>query len=273
MRQKRSLVINDLSGVGRCSLSAILPILAIFDNEVLNVPTAVLSSSTQYPGFVMNDMSDYVPKYLKQYDDIGYEFDGCLVGFLGNASVIASLEEYLSTHKFPIMLIDPIMGDNGKLYKTYTKELVDGVRRLCKYADLITPNLTEFYALIEKEYDAAWSEETLIEGCQKLGNKMIVVTGIEQGDKVGNFIYQNGTYSYYYREKSAASRSGTGDVYSAVVFGALQLGYSLEDAVKLGADFVYDALIRSDEVVEDYREGLAFEGLLGGLYLKLKSNI
>ena len=269
MRQKRCLAINDISGLGRCALGAMLPIIAVFDIECINVPTAVLSSSTAYQGFVMVDMSDYVGAYLAQYNKLKKHFDGCMIGFLGNAKVIHTLEDYIVSNKPDLLFIDPIMGDNGYLYATYTNELVAGVRELCKYADVITPNLTEFCALCDLEYDESMSDEVIVEYCKKLGNKQIVVSGLERNNKIGNLIYDNGNVSYYFREKITQNRSGTGDVFSAVIYGSLLRDRSLYDAVVLASDFVYEAVLRSDKLVEDKEEGLAFEGLLGMLWNRI----
>ncbi|MBR3839876.1 MAG: bifunctional hydroxymethylpyrimidine kinase/phosphomethylpyrimidine kinase [Erysipelotrichales bacterium] len=269
MRQKRCMAINDISGIGRCALGAMLPIIAMFDIECINIPTAVLSSSTAYKDFVMMDMSDYVGKYLEQYEKLQLHFDGCFIGFLGNAKVIHTLEDYILRSRPDFLFIDPIMGDNGLLYATYTNELVDGVRNLCQYADVITPNLTEFCALSEIEYDENMSDETIIKYCEKLGIKQIVVSGLERNNQIGNLIYDNGKVSYYYRDKVTQNRSGTGDVFSAVIYGALLRDKSLYDAVVLASDFVYEAVLRSDKLVEDKEEGLAFEGLLGMLWSRI----
>ena len=269
MKQKRCFAINDISGVGRCSLSAMLPIVAMFDIECINIPTAVLSTSTQYDDFVMKDLSDYVGKYLNHYKNLKLNIDGCFVGFLGNYSVVDTLLNHFKETKYNLLFVDPIMGDNGELYATYDQKLVDGVRALCMYADLITPNLTEFCALCDIDYDESISDEKIIEYCHKLNIKQIVVSGLERNNKIGNLIYDNGNVSYYYRDKITQNRSGTGDVFSAVIYGALLRDKSLYDAVVLASDFVYEAVLRSDKLVEDKEEGLAFEGLLGMLWNRI----
>lgn len=269
MFQKRCMVINDISGIGRCSLGAILPILAMFDIECVNVPTAVLSSSTAYSNFVMKDMSDFVEKYLKQYDELQLHFDGCMIGFLGNEMVVSTLVSYLDSHEFPFVFVDPIMGDNGKLYATYSDALVRGVQHLCTKADVITPNLTEFCALCDIPYDETIGDERLIAECQKLGVPQVVITGLERDGKVGNLIYDNRKVEYYFKEKLASNRCGTGDVFSAVIYGCLLRGWKLYDAVAIASDFVFEAVMRSETMVEDEKEGLAFEGVLGMLWKRI----
>lgn len=266
MKQKRCFAINDISGVGRCSLSAMLPIVAMFDIECINIPTAVLSTSTQYSDFVMKDLSDYVGKYLNHYKNLGLNIDGCFVGFLGNYSVVDTLLNHFKETKYNLLFVDPIMGDNGELYATYDQKLVDGVRALCMHADLITPNLTEFCALCCIDYDSEITDERIIEECYKLGVKKIVVSGLERDNKIGNLIFDNGNVSSYYREKTCMNRSGTGDVFASVIYGSLLHGLDLNEAVIKASDFVYEAILRSQELVNDYREGLAFEGILGTLW-------
>ena len=262
MRQKRIVAINDISGIGRCSTYAFLPIVSLFDIESCLVPTAILSSSTQYPDFVMRDFSNEVGLYLKQYDNNHLTFDGIFVGFLGNASVIHAITDYVDKNKDTFIFVDPIMGDNGKLYATYTNELVEGVKKICERANVITPNLTEFCALVSIPYHEDITEEELLEGCRKLGNECIVVSGIERNQMIGNYIYSNNEGSLYLREKKYPSRSGTGDVFSAIIFGGLICHMNLHKLVVEASEFIYDAIERSQELVEDEKEGLAFEGIL-----------
>lgn len=260
---KRVMVINDVAGFGRCSITCCLPILSVMDYETIIVPTAVLSSSTAYEGFVFEDYSDKMGLYMKHYDSLGLQFDAILTGFLGSEKALSHIISYFETHPTTYRMVDPIMGDNGVLYATYTPKLVGAMRELVSYAQLITPNLTELCALCDVEYRDDFSFDEIGKMCQSLEVPSIVVSGIERDGKIINYIHTKGEEPMFYeREHCYPSRSGSGDIFSSIVLGEILRGSSLYMSVKRAADFIFDALKRTQELDIEPREGLAFEGLL-----------
>lgn len=260
---KRVMVINDIAGLGRCSTACCLPVLSVMGYETIVVPTAILSSSTAYKDFVFEDYSDKMPLYMEQYDRLGIYFDAILVGFLGSEKALTHILEYFENHPESLRLVDPIMGDNGVLYATYTNELVEAMRQLIKCAHIITPNLTELCALCNMPYKEDYTQIEIEKMCASLHVPTIIVSGILSNGKIGNYIYQQGEKLLIYeRELRFSSRSGSGDLFSSIILGEIMRNTSLYDAVKRAADFVYDAIEKTEQEKIDSREGLAFEGLL-----------
>lgn len=260
---KKVMVINDVAGFGRCSTTCCLPILSVMNYETIVVPTALLSTSTAYEGFVFEDYSDKMGLYMQHYDELGLKFDAILCGFLGSAKALSHLLNYFESHQDSYILVDPIMGDNGQLYATYTPELVEAMKQLVNKAQLITPNLTELCALCDVPYEKNIDFKQIETMCAALPTSSIVVSGIEKEGKISNFIYEKGkTSQIYERELCYPSRCGSGDIFSSVLLGELMRGKSLYEGVARSADFVFEAVKKSELEQIDKREGLAFEGLL-----------
>lgn len=260
---RKVLVINDIAGFGRCSTSCCLPILSVMNNETIVIPTAILSTSTAYKGFIFEDYSNKMGLYMQHYDELGLHFDGVLCGFLGSVKALSHIQTYFEKHSDMYILVDPIMGDNGKLYATYTPELVEAMRKLVSYASLITPNLTELCALCNAPYREDYTFDEIEAMCISVDTPSIVVSGIEKDGKIRNYIHSKGKEPQIYaRELCYASRCGSGDIFSSIVLGEIMRGCTLYDAVKTAADFVFDAIKITEEENIDQREGLHFEGLL-----------
>jgi pyridoxine kinase len=151
----RAAAIHDLSSVGRCSLSVILPVLSVLKVQVCPIPTAVLSTHTGGFGDVsFNDLTGFISESLLHFKRIGINFDCVYSGFLGNEHQIDSVMEFLMSYPKALKVVDPVMGDNGKSYRTCTPALQKGMSKLVSKADIITPNLTEAYMLLNKEYSS-----------------------------------------------------------------------------------------------------------------------
>ena len=154
MRQKRIALINDVTGYSRCSIAAQLPIISAMAIECVFVPTAILSINTYHPGYFFDDYTDRMNDYIATYKNINLEFDGIVTGFLGSAKQIDIVIDFIKNFKLEntFVLIDPVMGDHGKLYPTYTLEMQEKMRELIPYASIMTPNLTELCALLNLDY-------------------------------------------------------------------------------------------------------------------------
>ena len=144
-RQKKIAVINDMSGYGRCSLTVAIPILSAMGTQCCPVPTAILSNHTEFPVYFFDDYTDKMRDYIGKWKELGLEFDAISSGFLGSAEQIAIVLDFVESfgNDHTRIIIDPVMGDHGKLYATYTEEMCEEMKQLVSYADIVTPNMTE----------------------------------------------------------------------------------------------------------------------------------
>ena len=205
--------------------------------------------------------------YIETYKKMNIDFDGICSGFLGSAKQIEIVKEFFKDFKTEknFILVDPVMGDHGKLYPTYTREMQEKMRELMPYAAIVTPNLTELCALIDEAYHETSNEQELKRMCEKLsqmGPKMIVVTGISIGHKILNFVYNHGKVEKIYAKRIGEDRSGTGDVISAVIAGSYLKEQNFLEAVKKSTDFASKCIQHSVDIDAHPHMGLCFEPLL-----------
>ena len=163
-RQKKIAVINDISGFGKCSVTAALPIISAMGVQCCPLPTAILSNHTEYPSYSFFDYTEHMENYMKEWKKLDLRFSGICTGFLGSERQIEIVEEFLSMfqEKETKVIVDPIMGDAGKTYETYTDELCERMHRLVEHADIITPNVTEACILTNTAYRNDFSVEDKI---------------------------------------------------------------------------------------------------------------
>lgn len=271
--QKKIALINDITGFGRCSIAVMAPIVSAMKIQAVSIPTAILSTHTQFPVYHFDDYTDNMPEYIQTYKTLGLEFDGIATGFLGSAKQVDIVLDFIKHFKKPntFVLIDPVMGDYGKLYKTYTPLMCQKMKELVKYADVLTPNLTELVTLLDIAYPKATPSYEEIESmCKKLsmqGPKHIVVTGINiQERQIANFIYHtDGSHEIVVTDRIGGDRSGTGDVISSIIAGMYMNGHTLFDSVKKAAHFVSKCIqyCEANQVPSHY--GLCFEMYLNEL--------
>ena len=153
-KQKKIAIVNDMTGFGRCSIAAQLPIISAMKIQCCPLPTAILSAHTGFPSFFFDDYTSKMKDYMNNWKELNINFDGIATGFLGSKEQIDVVVEFMEKFKdnTTIVVVDPVMGDYGELYATYTKEMCNEMKKLLKYADIITPNLTEACRLIDVEY-------------------------------------------------------------------------------------------------------------------------
>ncbi len=269
MRQKRIALINDVTGYSRCSIAAQLPIISAMAIECVFVPTAILSINTYHPGYFFDDYTDRMNDYIATYKNINLEFDGIVTGFLGSAKQIDIVIDFIKNFKLEntFVLIDPVMGDHGKIYPTYTLEMQEKMRELIPYASIMTPNLTELCALLNLDYPHEIpSFEELFNMCDllaKKGPEKIVVTGICINEEIINFLYEKGKdYRIIKVKKIGEDRSGTGDVISGVIAGKYLLNHDFYQSVKDAADFASKCISYSQKIGAHNHLGLCFEPFL-----------
>ena len=261
---KKILCIHDLSGVGRCSLAVILPVLSVMGFQPVALPTVVLSTHTGGLGTPARmDGSAYGMAALEHYQTLGLQFDCIYTGYLGGEAQVALAEKAFALWPAAYKVVDPVMGDNGKAYSTVTPALVERIRSLCRAADLILPNYTEAQLLLQRTPvddpldDAA--AQALADELTALAPSA-VVTGLP----LGKYIGCAGTGAdRFVIKKLHISRSfpGTGDLYGAVLIGSLLQGNALSAAADNAAEFVSLA-IQGTPCTQDTRFGVWFEPLL-----------
>ena len=273
MSTPRVAAIHDMSGFGRCSLTVAIPILSAMGIQCCPLPTAFLSTHTGgFEGFTFLDMTDELPKVAAHWKSLGLEFQAVYSGFLGSERQIAIVEDFLREFRGAdtAAVIDPVMGDHGEVYQTYTPAMCAGMARLAELADVITPNLTEAALLLGVPYDALPAGEA---GCREVverlsldGRRSVVLTGASTAPELTGamcFDAKTGRTEAVQTEFVARHLMGTGDIFTSVLTGALVKGAPLTDAARQAADFVHACAVRT--VKEDLppREGVDFEPLLG----------
>lgn len=266
-KQKKIALINDLTGFGRCSTAVMAPIVSAMKIQAVAVPTAILSAHTQFPTYYFDDYTDRMKDYIQTYKDLKLDFDAISTGFLGSEQQVDIVLDFIRHFKTDrnFVIVDPVMGDYGKLYRTYTKEMCEKMKELVHYADIITPNLTELCTLIDAPYpENGASIEELKEMCGKLagrGPKHIVVTGIHFNQtQIANFIYNKGEdFQIVMVDRIGGDRSGTGDVIAAIIAGMYLNGHSLYESVKKAADYVSKCIRYCEENEVPSYWGLCFE--------------
>ncbi|MBM6731697.1 pyridoxamine kinase [Megasphaera stantonii] len=268
--QKKIALINDVTGYGRCSVAVELPIISALKIQVCVLPTAILSVHTGFPTYYIDDYTDRMKSYMENWKENNLTFDGISTGFLGSVQQIELVLDFLRTFKKEgtTVIVDPVMGDYGKLYSSYTEELCRGMRHLLPYADVITPNLTEACRLLQIPYPED-GRTTLAElrdmagALSGLGPGKLVITGIHCGEDIGNYIYERGAEPQLLKTKKIGSdRSGTGDVFAGIVSGIVVQGRPLIEAVRTAADFITKTMIYTEELDLPHNCGLAFEEFL-----------
>lgn len=276
MNYKRILTIQDISCVGQCSLTVALPILSACGLETAILPSAVLSTHTAgFKGFTFRDLADDMPSILKHWVSENITFDAVYTGYLGSISQVDYVLDIVSKtlKKGGKLFVDPAMADNGKLYSIFNDDYVKAMAKLCSNADYIIPNITEACFLTGEEYKEVYDKnyvDGLIKKLIDMGAKNVILTGVsyEEG-KTGVVAYENGQYYYYEHEKLPNSCHGTGDIYSSAFVGAYENGKSVNEAIKIAADYTVDA-IRLTKEDKDHWYGAKFEPALKNLIEYLK---
>ena len=267
-RQKKIAVINDFCGFGRCSLTVSLPVISALKVQCCPVPTAVFSNHTAYDSFFYTDYTEHMETYIEEWKKLGLTFDGIVSGFLGSPEQIGIVKGFLEFFKGEqtVTVIDPVMGDGGRLYTTYSPELAKQMKTLLAYADILTPNLTEACILTDTVYRDTMGDSELTVLCEKLsamGPKKIVISGLERNGKLDNFVYEAGKAPLVITEpKVGPGRAGTGDVFSSVIAADAVNGVAFADSVRHAARFISKVLHRAEELSIPTTDGICFEEYL-----------
>lgn len=275
---KRIVTIQDISCVGKCSLTVALPIISAMGIESAIIPTAVLSTHTGFKNFTFHDLTGEISKITSHWKEQNIGFDGIYTGYLGSFEQLDLMKELFKDFgKGKTLFVDPCMADNGKLYPGFTREFALAMAKLCGLADVICPNITEATLLLDKPYPGDEYDEkyikNLMEELAKLGSKKVILKGI--GYKKGlcgviTFDSATGAFSEYFHELIPAKFHGTGDIFASVAFSAVVLGKSLEEAVKLAADFTVLSIKKTMAHTDHNWYGVDFESAFPWLLQNLQ---
>ncbi len=278
-RIPRIAAVNDLSGFGRCSLAVAMPILSAMGFQVCPLPTVLLSAHTGYDAPHIRDFTQDMQSYLQHWDTLGLEFEAIYTGFLGSAEQGEILTRFLQepAHADILRVVDPAMADHGQLYASCELSLVDAMRSLVGCATVTTPNLTEACLLVGEDYwrvlDLPIDERraavfAIGERLLSLGAEAAVITGVPDGDdRIDNYVLdtKNGEHRCVSTSRVARSYAGTGDVFAAVLCGALMRGQTPAAATDTAAQFVHCATAYTAERGLPLQDGIEFEHFLGDL--------
>ncbi len=315
---KKIAVINDLSGFGRCSLTAAIPVISVMGAQPCPLPTAILSAQTGYPSFYCDDYTEKMEYFRREWEKMGVAFDGIYTGYVANEEQIMHIFRFLDTfhvgnpsgrgkaaeRRRPFLLVDPVMGDDGRTYKMFTPKLLERMKRLAARADVITPNLTELCLLTGNDFQGCGfltRNDRFLEAIEEMAREMIakgphvvVVTGIGFEDpadgveKIGNLaVVKRGTQPQDGEEFPGrnvnglsdgtivsrlsafpyigGSFSGTGDLFASVLAGGMARGDEVFETVELAGEFIARAMEDAAREGVERNEGANFEKYLGML--------
>ena len=281
VKVKKIAAIHDLSGVGRVSLMVVIPILSTMGFEVCPLPTAVLSNHTQYPTFSFLDLTDEMERIIAAWKTLNAQFDTIYSGYLGSPRQVHIVKDFIDDfrQKDTLVVVDPVLGDNGKLYTKMDDEMVREMRTLVAKADVVTPNLTELFYLLDKPYQTKCTDEQLKRYLKELaesGPEIVIVTGVPVIDNPKmTSVYAYSRFNDQYWKVTCsylpAHYPGTGDAYTSVVTGSLMQGDSLPIALDRASQFILQGIRATFGYQYDSRDGILLERVLPNLNLPMQS--
>lgn len=279
---KKVAVINDLSGLGKCSLTAAIPVLSVMGVQACPLPTAILSNQTGYESYYYDDYTKHIDAYTEEWKKRNLTVDGIYTGFLGSELQVEKILHFIDVFRRPetLLLVDPVMGDSGQTYDIYTETFGKQMKKLVKRADVITPNLTELCILTDTDYTTLTDQkaspdylDTIAETGKRLldmGIGTIIVTGIiyqspfDATEKYYNLVIDKEQVTSISSDIHGGSYSGTGDLLASVVCAGMVCGNTATDSVRRAVSFLETALIETAKEQIPRNDGINFEP-----YLKL----
>lgn len=285
---KKIAVIQDLSGLGKCSLTAAIPVLSVMGVQAVPLPTAVLSNQTGYPSYYCDNYTEHMEQIMDEWEKRGFSPDGIYTGFLADEEQADKILDFLRRFRKEktMVLVDPVMGDNGNAYGIYTEGLREKMLQLVGNAHVITPNLTEALLLLygKEEMEKRYASLLELDGRKRLeqigkigeqlkkeyGLQAAVITGVESQaelcvHKMGNLVVENGHSSWCFAPKIGGSYSGTGDLFASVLSAGLVKEMSMMHCVELAVNFLSKAIAQTVQEGTDRNDGVCFEAYLGEL--------
>lgn len=278
---KRIAAVHDLSGFGRVSLTVVIPILSSMGFQVCPLPTAVLSSHTQYPQFSILDLTNEMPRMIAEWKKLDIQFDAFYTGYLGSPRQVQIVSDFIDDFRQPddLVVVDPVLGDNGRLYTNFDESMIREMRHLAAKADVITPNLTELFYLMDKPYKADNTDEelkTYLRLLSDAGPQVVIITSVPvHGESHKTSVYAYNRVGDRYWKITCpylpAHYPGTGDTFTSVITGALLQGDSLPIALDRATQFILQGIRATFGYEYDNREGILLEKVLHNLDMPIQS--
>lgn len=277
---KKVAVIQDMSSFGKCSLTAAIPVLSVMGVQAVPLPTAILTAQTGYPSFYCEDLTSKMDYFVEEWRKLGATFDGIHTGFVTGKEQIDNIFQFLQVfHSSETkLLVDPVMGDTGEVYKMFTGELLDRMKDLVKSADIITPNITECCLLTGLSYEKLQNyqnESDYIQVLEEAGHQLqhetganVIITGLNpppaDANKryVGNMYIDANRSFYSIRDYNGESYSGTGDLFASVIMGGMMRGQDIVESMKLAEAFLAAAIEATSKEQVPNEAGVNFEQFL-----------
>ncbi len=281
-RVKRVAAVHDLSGVGRVSLTVVIPVLSTMGFQVCPLPTAILSNHTQYPSFSFMDLTDEMPRIIDEWKKLNVQFDSIYTGYLGSPQQVHIVSHFIDRFRLDntLVVVDPVLGDNAQLYANFDMTMVKEMRQLIRKADIITPNMTELFYLLDMPFKAQLTDDELKKYLLELSNQgpqIVVVTSvpvIENPQQTSIYAYNREGNKYWKITCSylPAHYPGTGDTFTSVLTGALLQGDSLPVAIDRASQFILQGIRATFGYEYDNRDGILLEKVLHNLTMPVQTN-
>lgn len=277
---KKVVAVHDLSGVGHVSLMAVIPVLSSMGFQVCPLPTAVLSTHTQYPTYSFLDLTKEMEHIIENWEKLGIRFDTFYTGYLGSPKQAQIVEAFISKFRREndMVVVDPVLGDNGHLYKGITGEMVTEMKRLVRQADIITPNLTELYYLLDMPSQEHITDAELKKALKALsdqGPSIVIATSVPvSGDPRSTSVYAYNRFGNRYWKVTCpylpAHYPGTGDTFTSVITGSLMQGDSLPIALDRATQFILQGIRATFGYEYNNLEGIMLEKVLHNLDMPIQ---
>lgn len=267
----RVAAVHDLCGYGNCSLGIAIPVLSAGGCDVCAVPTSLFSATTYFPHFYVHDTTPMLSDYLDAWLQVDVTLDAVYSGFLGSAGQVAIIQRIYTDYPDALRIVDPVMGDAGKKYPTYTEDMCEATKGLVDGADLLLPNLTEASILTGIPYEGQDVSPEFVhrmaDALLEMGAKTVVLKGITRGDgEIRNFVVGRAVAGEEVAsEVLPYSLGGTGDLYASSLLAAVMAGRSLHEAVRLAGTFVVDAMRVTSQQPDFRARGVCFQSVLGDI--------
>jgi len=272
--QKKIALFNDFTGFGKCSVAVQLPVISALGVQCCPVPTSIFSNHTAYPEYFCEDYTDKMQEYIDNWKKIDIDFEGVCTGYFTNKKQVKIVKDFISDfgNENKTIVIDPVMGDDGKPYTKYSMDICEELKGLIEIADIVTPNVTEACLIAGYNYgETVRNKDALISlagDIKKMGAKNVILTGIVKADSVFDLVVSGDKPARFVRnERMGSPRPGTGDVFSAVIAANAVNGVEILESVKFAGDFVGHCLNNTGKLLIPMEDGLVFEDTMGMLIM------
>lgn len=264
---KKILTIQDISCYGQCSITVALPILSSRGIETAILPSAILSTHTSgFNNFTVLDLTDEMPKIINHWINEGIKFDAIYTGYIGDVrqfDMILKCKDMLLNDN-GLFIVDPAMADHGKLYPALNNDIVEGMKKICRVADYIIPNITEACFLTDNEYKESCDEDytkKLVNDLYALGAKNIILSGITNDNNIGACSFDGNSIIKVLQQKCEKSYHGTGDIFSSIIVANILNNVSLKDNLMDATKFIVDCITATKDD-SNHSYGVKFEDVL-----------